>query len=63
MIVAELNLKRLLGMFDQVKEEGNRCKRRFGGMERILIEKICNLAERGNSNYMTYMEMMIEKED
>ena len=63
LVVAELNLKRLLGMFDQVIEEANRKKRCYGGIERLLIEKIGRLAERRNSNYMTYMEMLIEKED
>lgn len=63
MNLTDLNLKRLLGMYDEVKEETEREKIWYTGTEKHLLEKLYEMSVRGDSSYKTYMEMLMDEED
>lgn len=55
--IAYLNTMRLAGMFDIVKETGTKIKYRYEDIDRKLLEKVLELAAKGNRNYITFWEM------
>ena len=60
MMLAYLNVMRLLGMFRCVKEIGCQMQSQFTGVDRQLLEAIMALAEKGDSSYRLYFDMLTE---
>lgn len=58
-LLAYLNIMRLLKMFGSVKNIGMCEKMFYSQTDRELIEVIIALADRSDSRYMTYFEMLI----
>lgn len=59
--LAELNVKRMLGLFREVTETAGKEKSGYNGIERQLLEALACLAEKEDDSYMTYMCMLLQE--
>lgn len=60
-VLAYLNVMRLLGMYDCVERMGGQMEKCYTGVESKLIESICRMAKEKDKQYICYLDMLIEK--